>query len=267
MPLNGLTRRTVLWTGLTAPLLSCAPGRHELSDLVEGEAGRVVRVRDGDALVLDTGLNVRLAEIEAPRRGWKKRVEDPFGEQSAHMLEELALGRRAALFYGGLTRDKYERAIAHLRVWDETGEAFWLNAKVVQGGGARVRTWPDNCAKVRELYGLEADARREQRGLWAHSEYDVLAPDDLKQAPKGVHLVEGEVHRISEVSKADSYCSPNQEGGFNLSLGYRLARSAERMELALSDIIRVRGWHGAYKDRSASIKLNHWGQVEHIGPQ
>ena len=34
--------------------------------LPKGEAGRVVRIIDGDALVLDTGLVVRLAGIEAP---------------------------------------------------------------------------------------------------------------------------------------------------------------------------------------------------------
>lgn len=258
----GITRRTILGTSFAVPLFACGAGHHELSSLVEGETGRIVDVRDGDALILDTGLSVRLAEIEAPRRKWKARPADPHGEEAAQLLEELSLGRKTTLYYGGLTRDKYDRAIAHLRVWDETGEAFWLNGEIVRKGGARVRSWADNSAMVRQLYEKEEAARQSEQGLWALSEYQILQVVDLERAAKGMKLVEGDIRRVSEASQADSYASPSSDGGFNLTLGYRLARSNERLRLGLADKIRIRGWHGAYADRTPSIRLDHWGQVE-----
>ena len=49
------------------------------SDLAEGEAGRIARVLDADSLALDTGLRVRLAEVEAPAAGYGDRVGEPGG--------------------------------------------------------------------------------------------------------------------------------------------------------------------------------------------
>ncbi len=41
--------------------------------MAEGEAGRIARVIDADSLALDTGLRVRLAEVETPA-GRAKRI-------------------------------------------------------------------------------------------------------------------------------------------------------------------------------------------------
>ncbi len=43
---------------------ACGP---QLGDLQPGETGRVVRAYGGDTLVLDNGLRVFLAEVDAPR--------------------------------------------------------------------------------------------------------------------------------------------------------------------------------------------------------
>ncbi|MEL7481508.1 MAG: hypothetical protein AAGJ29_08095, partial [Pseudomonadota bacterium] len=53
----------------------------------KGEVGRVVRVIDGDALVLDTGLVVRLAGIEAPSPERRGRRGQPYADTSARVLE------------------------------------------------------------------------------------------------------------------------------------------------------------------------------------
>ena len=61
-------RQNGLWSGLYAMALGIcltACGQVDrLSELPQGETGRVVRIIDGDALVLDTGLTVRLVGVE-----------------------------------------------------------------------------------------------------------------------------------------------------------------------------------------------------------
>ncbi|MEH6411849.1 MAG: hypothetical protein V7741_15080 [Hyphomonas sp.] len=59
------------WQGLLvlalATLAACS-APNPLAETQPGEHGRVVRVIDGDALVLDTRQSVRLIGIEAPAR-------------------------------------------------------------------------------------------------------------------------------------------------------------------------------------------------------
>ena len=68
--------------------------------------------------MLDTGQSVRLASIEAPARPYKERAGEPFQEEARRMLEDMALGREVQLFYGGLTRDRHDRALAQIRTRD-----------------------------------------------------------------------------------------------------------------------------------------------------
>ena len=131
--LGGWSRRGVLLGGLAVSVAACAAE----ADLAEGEAGRVARVLDGDSLALDTGLRVRLAEVEAPAAGYRDRADEPGAAAARAVLERAGLGREARLWYGGLSRDRYERAIAHVIAKDEVGADVWLNGLVArQGGGA-----------------------------------------------------------------------------------------------------------------------------------
>lgn len=57
--------------------------------------------------------------------------------ESTRVLEDLALGRRVQLFYPGITRDRYDRALAHVVTTDGKGPKLWLNiAMVVRGAGS-----------------------------------------------------------------------------------------------------------------------------------
>jgi endonuclease YncB( thermonuclease family) len=127
---------------------------------VGGERGKVARVSDGDALALDTGQKVRLVEIEASQPGFKDREDQPFAEEARAMLNAAALGRAARLWYGVLSRDRYDRALAHVTASDKTGGEVWLNGLMARQGGARVRTFPDHARRARALLKFEAEARR-----------------------------------------------------------------------------------------------------------
>ena len=173
-------------------LVACgAPG--PLDSLEPGERGRVVRVVDGDTIVLDTGQSVRLVGIEAPSGGYRDRAPQPYHTESKRMMEDMVLGREVQLHYGGLTRDRYDRALAHAQTVDALGPTLWLNAEMVKRGGARVRVYPDTAAANAPLLKFEGDARRGEIGLWRATEYRIPYASDLPKAFEGFQLVRGHV--------------------------------------------------------------------------
>lgn len=176
-----------------ALLLAAACGRapsDPLAGLAVGERGRVVRVIDGDALVLSTGQSVRLIGIEAPAGPYRDREGDPGYEEAKRALEDMALGREVELRYGGLTRDRYERALAHVVTTDTLGPALWLNAEMIRRGVARVRVYPDTAAANDLLLPLENTAREEKAGLWQGRTWQITQADELPDTFQGFQLVE-----------------------------------------------------------------------------
>lgn len=164
-----------------------------LTDLQPGETGRVVRVIDGDALALNTGQSVRLVGIEAPALRPRGRDPDPYAVEASRLLEDLVLGRQVRLYYPGLTRDRYDRALAHVVTVDGSGPRLWINLELVRRGGARVRLYPDTAAHADDLLAAEDEARGEARGLWARSFYRIVQAQDLDVDWRGFTLVEAEL--------------------------------------------------------------------------
>ena len=174
-------------------ILAACSAKSPLPDMQPGETGRVVRVIDGDALVLDTGQSVRLVSIEAPTLYRQDAAPDPYAAQSARLLEDLALGRRVRLYYPGITRDRYDRALAHVVTVDGAGEEVWLNQAMIEHGGAWVRLYPDTAARGQDLLALEHLAREARRGLWADPHYAVQNAAHVDETARGFVLVYGQL--------------------------------------------------------------------------
>ena len=221
-----------------------ACGRSDPLDvLVPGEHGRVVRVLDGDALVLDTGQSVRLVGLEAPVRKRRDRPAQPYAEEAARMLEDMALGRRVQLYYAGLTRDRYDRALAHVVTDDALGPRLWLNRQMALQGGARVRTWPDTALAAGVLVEAEADARSAARGLWSLEAYKIAAARELPRETRGFVLVEGLVGDARRESEGKTAC---RRPLLNSAIRLDIRRSAGTLcALETGHRVRVRGWLSA----------------------
>ncbi|MXY58845.1 MAG: nuclease (SNase), partial [Gammaproteobacteria bacterium] len=117
-------------------------------------AETVVRVKDGDSLVVDSNgreVEVRLADIDTPE------FNQPRGEEARDALKSLVDGKEVRLeLVGG---DAYRRIVAHVFVGD-----LDVNAELVRLGLAWVRRAYDPAPS---LVALEDGARQAGRGLWA----------------------------------------------------------------------------------------------------
>ncbi len=177
-------------TLLTIPFASACEG------LRDGPRGAVSRIVDGDTLMLDNGLVVRLIGIQAPHLalGRPGLADWPKAKDSEAALTRLALGRPVLLRYGGEEKDRYGRLLAQVFVAGEP--QTWLQQQMLLAGMARVYSFPDNRACLAELYAAETRARSAGLGIWSDPYYRVRRaerPAAFSTLAGHYELVEGRV--------------------------------------------------------------------------
>jgi len=162
------------WTVLVmaAALAACGP---KIEDLEKGEKGVAAEVRHGVTFVMDSGLVVHLAGVEAPGG------EQPFAKEARAALERLVAHRKVQLAYGGAKRAR-EAALAQVYVQTEGGRWVWAQQALLLEGDVRVHTRRDNTARLTEMTAAEDAARTARRGLWADAFYGVRTPDQLARS-------------------------------------------------------------------------------------
>lgn len=132
--------------------------------------GEVVRVKDGDSLMLyrpdvKRTSEVRLAGIDAPE------LAQPWGLQARSALRRKVEGRTVRVEV--TDRDRYGRLVA--RLW--VGPTY-VNSYMAQHGHA----WAfDRYLKDRRIRDAQTLARREKRGLWALPPEDRLPPPSWRE--------------------------------------------------------------------------------------
>ncbi|MEM9740373.1 MAG: thermonuclease family protein [Pseudomonadota bacterium] len=229
-------------------LVSCGQS-NRLEDFQAGETGRVVRVIDGDALVLDTGQSVRLVGVEAPSFGRDGRADQPFARESHRILEDLVLGRQVQLQYAGLTRDRYDRALAHVTTIDRLGPRYWVNLELVSMGAGRVRTYPDTARGSLPLFEAERDARQAQSGLWSLRAYSIADARDVETIDIGFTILTGILGPREAPPFDDTACARDLLGSSVTVVVELAAMRACDLEAGLK--VEVRGWY-----RSGRLNLN-----------
>ena len=122
--------------------------------------GRVVRVTDGDTIVIldstNTQHKIRLTGIDAPER------KQAFGTKSKEHLSDSVAGKFVVVEYD--KRDRYERILGKVLLSDED-----MNLEQIKAGLAWHYKKYENeqTQKDRELYSnAEVEATKARRGLW-----------------------------------------------------------------------------------------------------
>jgi len=188
--------RQALFGAVAASLLmvSAVPACEGLRD---GPRGTVTSVVDGDTLMLDNGMVVRLMGIQAPKLalGRPDHEDWPGGQAAKAALTALALNKPVLLRYGGEEIDRHDRQLAQIYVL--AGDApVWVQQAMLAQGQARVYSFPDNRACLAELLAAEGRARAAGLGIWGDSDYRVRRADrpaDLLARAGHYELVEGRV--------------------------------------------------------------------------
>lgn len=248
-------RSKALVAVLIALGLAACGDDHRIDHLAGGERGRVVEVRSGDVLVLDTGLVVRLAQIDAPH------MDQPGADQARGDLQRLAGGQDVQLLYGGARRDGYGRALAQVR---RAKDHVWLQAALLRDGWARVRTYADNHVEIRALLDDEAKARSKRLGLWSLADDQVRLPSEIDRGVRGFQIVEGRVAEVSQGRNATFLEFSGDRRGFAAVIPDAAQEQFRKTDLRPASLanrlVRVRGvidWDGL-------MRLDHPEQIERL---
>jgi micrococcal nuclease len=126
------------------------------------QAALVVRIVDGDTLVLAGGIKVRVLGIDAPEMERDGRPADFLAHKAKAALSELTLNRQIDLSYDRLRYDHYGRLLAYLWLPDHT----LVNAELVRRGLARVYLITPNMRYQKILLEAQQEAIAAQRGVW-----------------------------------------------------------------------------------------------------
>lgn len=247
---------------MSMPLASACEG------LRDGPKGTVSQIVDGDTLMLDNGLIVRLIGIQAPHLALgRDGLEDwPKSADSKQVLSDLALGKPVLLRYGGEQKDRYGRLLAQVFVTGET--ETWVQQQMLTRGMARVYSFPDNRACLPELFAAETRARVSALGIWSDPYYRVrraAKPADFSSLSGHYELVEG---RVLNADRSGSRVYLNfgrhYKEDFTAVIDARALKlfGAEGLDpLKLNNaLVRVRGWIDL-KD-GPRIEITHPEQIE-----
>lgn len=151
--MRNIVGRATLGLVLALPVSACAPER------CGPRRGEVVRVLDGDTVVLRSGEIVRYLLIDSPETG------DPpecFGLEAREANRALVAGKEVQLRYDAECEDRYGRLLAHVEVAGRE-----VNRTLVERGFACLSRFPlSDAADSEEIEELEAQAREARRGLW-----------------------------------------------------------------------------------------------------
>jgi len=237
--------------------------------LREGPSGRVVTISDGDTFDLDSGLTVRLVGIQAPKLPLGREGFEtwPLADEARDRIEDLVMGKTVTLHYGGETRDRYGRALAHVMV-EEDGETLWVQAEMLRSGLARVYSFPDNRSCLDVLLAAEGEGRAERAGIWRDPYYairDATEIDTLLDREGGYELVEGRVLNADAVGNR-VYLNFGRVWREDFTVvierpGLRIFETAGIDPLSLDNmVIRVRGW--IESDDGPRIEVTHPEQIE-----
>ena len=127
-----------------------------------GYEATVVRVIDGDTILLSNGEKVRYIGINTPEVHHPTRGKEPYGEVAAEANRRLVEGKTVRLEFDVRQRDKYGRLLAYVYV-----DGQMVNRTLVRDGYAEVATYPPNVRHQDEFLKLQREAREQSRGLWA----------------------------------------------------------------------------------------------------
>ncbi len=200
----------------------------------------MVRVLDGETLLLDDGREVRLIGA----------LPSTHARDAARLLDDLTANRAVVLRYEGRRQDRYGRVMAQVYAVDASSEPIWIQERLVQSGYARAYALPGNASCLSALLAAEDAARARSRGLWKAGLFQVFDADDpqaLLTLTGQFAIVEGRVASVSNTQRT-TYVNfgADWKRDFTASLSRGLVEATEDGPAHVSALagkrIRVRGW-------------------------
>jgi endonuclease YncB( thermonuclease family) len=148
------------------------------------EQARVVRVVDGDTIVVDRGRGnekLRYIGMDTPETVDPNSPVEWMGPQASKANSALVAGRTVWLEKDVSEVDRYGRLLRDVWLRDGSRPGGWLfvNLELVRTGFAQVSTFPPDVRYVDLLLAAERSARDAGIGLWGPEPRGTAAPTPI----------------------------------------------------------------------------------------
>lgn len=119
------------------------------------ETAKVIRVIDGDTIVIEGGYHVRYIGIDAPEKG------EPYYLEAKQYNEQLVLGKRIQMEKDVSERDNFGRLLRYVYA-----SGVFVNAEMVRNGYALAKAYLPDTKYQKYLAEMENEAKQLHKGLW-----------------------------------------------------------------------------------------------------
>lgn len=166
---SGFRQHTIRFAAvLTLLLVAVPPPAIGGEDRVGDSLVQVLRVVDGDTIVVQDGQSlrrVRLKCVDTPETVDPRKPIQFYGPEASAFTKQKLSQKRVRLEFDSRDRvDRYHRALAYVFLEDGT----LLNRELVGAGYARTTRYP--CRYRAEFRRLEQEACESRRGLWSDAQ-------------------------------------------------------------------------------------------------
>jgi micrococcal nuclease len=145
----------------------------------------VVRVVDGDTIVVGKDIKVRLIGVDTPETVHPFKPVEHYGKEASRFTSNLLKGEKVYLVSDpqGDKADRYGRTLAHVY---RAPDGLFVNAEIIrQGYGHAYTRFP--FMYMEEFKQLERFAREAEKGLWGAAVVD--PPNATTQPVSGSAMV------------------------------------------------------------------------------
>lgn len=126
---------------------------------------RVVRVVDGDTLLMEGDIRVRLLGVDTPETKHPTLGVQPLGPEASEFTRQFAEGKLVTLRFDRERRDRYHRWLAYVYRDDRC-----LNEELIRAGYSRAMTrFPYSTQMKKRFRAAEAQAQAARVGIWRHT--------------------------------------------------------------------------------------------------
>ncbi len=127
----------------------------------------VEQVVDGDTLIVENNIRIRLLGIDAPE------TTECFSEESKRQLSKLVLGQEIFLEKDQTARDNYDRLLRYVILHNENPETddLLVNRELVRGGYAKSVYIKPNRKYLSQIQSAQNEAEEEGVGMWGVCDY------------------------------------------------------------------------------------------------
>ncbi|PKM53553.1 MAG: nuclease [Firmicutes bacterium HGW-Firmicutes-5] len=148
---------------ITLLLLSLSFSGCAEEDVIEGlEEVQVDRVIDGDTIVVEGDIRVRLIGVDTPETVKANHVVELYGKEASAYTKDMLEGTFVYLEKDVSDVDRYGRALRY--VFLEDGTLF--NELLISEGYGKVVTYPPDVKYAERLMVAQVHARENNKGLW-----------------------------------------------------------------------------------------------------